>query len=132
MLRAQNIEWSCERRGDPPAVSADEAKLTQVLINLIKNAAEAMTAGGNLRVRVETASERIVVAIEDTGGGIPEGIDVFEPFRTTKESGTGLGLPVARQILAAHQGSLDYRTEVGVGTTFLLTLPIAPAPDPAP
>lgn len=126
MLRKQKIKWRCEPSGGLPAVSADEAKLTQVLLNIVKNAAEAMATGGKLTVRIETAAERIVVAIEDTGGGIPEGIDVFEPFRTTKESGTGLGLPVARQILAAHQGSLEYRSEVGVGTTFLLTLPVVP------
>jgi signal transduction histidine kinase len=67
---------------------------------------------------------RLVVELTDTGCGIPENIDVFEPFRTTKASGTGLGLPVARQVLRAHEGSISCDSEPGKGTTFRVVLPL--------
>lgn len=107
-----------------PLVALDGAKLTQVLLNLTKNAAEAMaTCGGTLTVRARLSGASLIVEVQDTGPGIPEHVDVFEPFRTTKPKGTGLGLPIARQILAAHDGTLEYESERGSGTTFRIALP---------
>jgi signal transduction histidine kinase len=71
------------------------------------------------------SGERLVLDVSDTGIGIPAGVDIFEPFTTTKSSGTGLGLMIVRQIVAAHGGTIDYLSEPGNGTTFRLTLPPA-------
>ena len=109
---------------DLPLISADSEKLKQVLLNLCKNAVEAMPQGGTLSVSITPVGPHLRLDISDTGVGIPDGVDIFEPFVTTKTQGTGLGLTVTRQILAAHRGSLTYHSTPGQGTTFVLTLPI--------
>ena len=105
-----------------PLVRVDSAKMTQVFLNLFKNAIEAMPDGGTLAVTGHSATETVVVEVKDTGCGIAEGQDVFELFATTKESGTGLGLSVVRQIVSAHGGAVEYTTELGKGTTFKVCL----------
>ncbi len=110
---------------DLPLISADSEKLKQVLLNLCKNAVEAMPQGGTLSVRVTHVGSYLHLDISDTGVGIPDGVDIFEPFVTTKAQGTGLGLTITRQILAAHHGSLTCHSTPGQGTTFAVTLPIA-------
>jgi signal transduction histidine kinase len=65
------------------------------------------------------------VEVADTGVGIPAGVNIFEPFVTTKVEGTGLGLSIVQQIVAAHGGTLTYTSELGQGTTFTVTLPLA-------
>jgi len=110
---------------DLPLIMADGDKLKQVLLNLCKNAVEAMPDGGTLAVRLRNAGERITLEVADTGRGIPAGVDIFEPFVTTKSEGTGLGLPIVRQIMAAHDGILTYTSEAEKGTTFTITLPLA-------
>jgi PAS domain S-box-containing protein len=110
---------------DLPLIAADSEKLKQVLLNLCKNAVEAMPQGGTITVRAYRSGELIYVEISDTGVGIPAGVDIFEPFITTKPQGTGLGLTIVRQIVAAHKGTLNYRSTPGEGTTFTLQLPIA-------
>jgi signal transduction histidine kinase len=107
-----------------PSVTADRNKLKQVLLNLCKNAVEAMSAGGILTIAATCAGETMVIEIRDTGGGIPDNVEVFEPFVTTKEHGTGLGLPLVRQILSSHGGTVVCASEPGNGTTFRLTLPV--------
>jgi signal transduction histidine kinase len=109
---------------DLPLIEADGEKLKQVLFNLCKNAVEAMPAGGTLTVRARNAGAQVSLEVSDTGVGIPEGVDVFAPFLTTKDRGTGLGLTVVRQIIAAHKGSLTYHSTPGQGTTFTVTLPV--------
>ncbi len=110
---------------DLPLISADSEKLKQVLLNLCKNAVEAMPQGGTLSVRVTHVGSYLHLDISDTGVGIPDGVDIFEPFVTTKAQGTGLGLTITRQILAAHHGSLTCHSTPGQGTLFAVTLPIA-------
>jgi PAS domain S-box-containing protein len=112
---------------DLPLVSADGAKLKQVLVNLCKNAVEAMPDGGTLTLRLRKSGESLILEVADTGGGIPAGVDIFEPFVTTKPEGTGLGLPIVRQLVAAHGGTLTYTSAPGRGTTFLVTLPLPPS-----
>lgn len=131
LLDAHGIRVRRELPAALPLVEADEAKLVQVLVNLVKNAAEAMAPGGTLTVHAHAVDHAVLVEVADTGAGIPEGIDVFEPFRSTKAGGTGLGLAIAREILEAHGGSLDYRTQRGVGTTFCLRLPLRAPPHEA-
>jgi signal transduction histidine kinase len=108
--------------GDLRPILMDENKMKQVILNLCKNAIEAMPSGGVLTVRAHQAGESAVLEVSDTGEGIPEGVDVFQLFRTTKPNGTGLGLPVVRQIVRAHQGHIDYSSKPGQGTTFRIYL----------
>jgi signal transduction histidine kinase len=100
----------------------DEDKIKQVIVNLCKNAIEAMPDGGALTVRTQQSGDLAVLEISDTGMGIPEGVDVFQLFTTTKSDGTGLGLPLVRQIINAHRGSIQYITQPGQGTTFKICL----------
>ena len=65
----------------------------------------------------------MIFEVADTGTGIPEGLNVFQLFKTTKDEGTGLGLPIVEQIVSEHHGSVDYVTELGKGTTFMVSLP---------
>lgn len=115
---------------DPlPPVLFDDAQIRQALLNLLRNAREAMPDGGTIDVVARADGMSVVVAVQDRGGGIPEEIRarVFDPFFSTKGEGTGLGLAITRQILEAHGGSLTCEPREGGGTTFELALPIAPA-----
>jgi PAS domain S-box-containing protein len=111
---------------DLPLVPANAEKLKQVLLNLCKNAFEAMPDGGTLTLRGRRTDGRVSLEIEDTGAGIPKGIDIFELFTTTKSHGTGLGLAIVRQIIGAHGGTITYSSQPGKGTTFRLSLPLEP------
>ena len=74
----------------------------------------------------------IIVNIADTGSGIPQGIDIFQPFMTTKEHGTGVGMAVVRELLSAHGGTISYRSRQGEGTIFEIKLPLSlPSSDTA-
>lgn len=112
---------------DIPLLSADSDKLKQVLLNLCKNGVEAMPRGGTLEVHAACENGDVKIEIGDTGVGIPEGLDIFEPFKTTKPSGTGLGMVIVRQVLSAHKGTISYRSTPGVGTTFTIKLPLGRA-----
>jgi two-component system sensor kinase FixL len=107
-----------------PEILADADKLKQVFLNLFKNAVEAMPEGGVLTIRGEPREREVVVQVIDTGSGIAQGVDPFQPFKTTKPNGTGLGLSIVREIVSAHGGTLTYASQAGRGTTFNLTLPI--------
>jgi len=110
---------------DLPPIMADDEKLKQVLLNLCKNAVEAMPQGGTLTICARNSGRHVRVEVSDTGVGIPAGVDIFEPFLTTKAQGTGLGLTIVRQIVSAHKGALSYHSIPGEGTTFILTLPVS-------
>ncbi len=111
---------------DLPDVQVDQDKLKQVVLNLCKNAMEAMPDGGTLTVRVHNSGQHIHLEIADTGVGIVEDMNIFEPFVTTKCGGTGLGLPIVRQIVDLHGGTLTYTSTPGQGTTFVVALPLPP------
>jgi signal transduction histidine kinase len=108
-----------------PLVLADEQRIKQALWNVCENAVDAMPNGGTLRLHGYPYGEDICLEIKDTGVGIPDGLDVFELFTTTKANGTGLGLAIARQILSAHGGWIRYETKPGEGTAFVIGLPQA-------
>ena len=108
---------------DLPVIHGDQDKLQQVLLNLCKNAVEAMPGGGTLTVRAGNSGNHVFLEVADTGVGIPYGVNILEPFVTTKAEGTGLGLPIVRQIVSAHGGTLDYTSKPGSGTTFIVALP---------
>jgi nitrogen fixation/metabolism regulation signal transduction histidine kinase len=107
---------------------ADRDQLTQVLVNLVKNAEEAMAGkGGAVRVRVKGTEADAIVEVEDSGPGIPpeHRARIFEPYFTTKEGGTGLGLAIAARILQEHGGKLEVGGEPGEGARFSVVLPRA-------
>ena len=106
-------------------VMADPKKLEQVLINLIKNAGEAMPDGGYLTLRGYPEGNHVCFEVEDTGVGIPKDIRVFHPFATSKPEGTGLGLCIVHEIITGHHGTIEYVSTVGSGTTFKISLPAA-------
>jgi signal transduction histidine kinase len=112
-----------------PDVAADEAQLRQALLNLLRNAREAMPGGGPIDVSVAAEGMGVVVDVDDRGGGVPESIRarVFDPFFSTKGEGTGLGLAITRHIVESHGGSVTCQPREGGGTRFRVTLPIAPA-----
>lgn len=110
-----------------PTVHADASKVKQVVLNLCKNSVEAMPEGGELRLEATAIDGSVELRVEDTGSGVPSGVDVFEPFATTKTEGTGLGLAIVKQIMAAHGGWITYETQSGRGTTFVLSLPTRPS-----
>ncbi|MDD5138788.1 MAG: ATP-binding protein [Verrucomicrobiales bacterium] len=108
------------------ATPVDATQLQQVLVNLVKNAVQAMTTGGTLTLQTGENSDGVWVSVADTGGGIPqEQINrIFEPFYTTKKKGSGLGLMIVQRIVRAHNGRIELDSNVGRGTTFRIWLPL--------
>ncbi len=104
----------------------DATQLQQVLVNLIKNAMQAMTKGGTLTLQTGEGADGVWVSVADTGGGIPqEQINrIFEPFYTTKKKGSGLGLMIVQRIVRAHGGRIELESQVGRGTSFRIWLPL--------
>jgi len=115
-----------------PEVVFDQNQIQQVLDNLVRNAADSMRNGGALRMKTAREGDWVLVAVTDTGSGIPEDVRdrIFSPFMTTKPDGTGLGLAVVKKILDDHGGKIDFTSQVGSGTTFSMHLPIHRAPPP--
>jgi PAS domain S-box-containing protein len=111
-----------------PLVFGVREELEQVLLNLLVNAWHAMPVGGTITITTERLEAQAVIAISDTGCGIPEAYmsRLFEPFFTTKppEQGTGLGLAVAYQLITAHDGRIAIASQVNEGTTVTITLPL--------
>ncbi|MDB6121610.1 MAG: Signal transduction histidine kinase, nitrogen specific, NtrB [Pedosphaera sp.] len=109
-----------------PDAPIDPAQLQQVLVNLVKNAMQAMTKGGVLTLQTGGGSDGVWVSVADTGGGIPEEQinRIFDPFYTTKKKGTGLGLMIVQRIVRAHGGRIELESHVNRGTTFRVWLPL--------
>ena len=121
--------------GAVPPILVDRGRLLQALLNTIRNGAQAMSEGGTLTVttrvgtQVEESGEavsRLFIEIADTGTGISEQAlrRIFDPFFSTKVSGSGLGLPVTRRIIEDHGGNIDIQSQEGEGTTFIFALPL--------
>ena len=120
-----------------PEIPLDAAKMRQVLLNLIQNAADAMgEKGGHVTIRAGALARRreVVLAVDDDGPGIgPDDLKhLFEPFFTTKFTGTGLGLTISKSLIEQHGGRIEVDSEVGRGTTFFVFLPESGPPKPAP
>jgi signal transduction histidine kinase len=124
--KAREITMKKDLASQLPAVTADCNQLSQVFVNLILNAIDAMPQGGVLTVRSRVSGDDIVIQFEDSGVGIPpeDLIKIFDPFYTTKEKGTGLGLAVSYNIVKKMNGTLTVESEVGQGTTFTVSLPV--------
>ena len=121
-----NVRVVCECLEPIPKAHLDVDKMKQTLLNLCKNAVEAMPNGGDLTIRLTDDDGYVCIEIEDTGTGIQsDQIDrLFEPFYTTKKYGSGLGLALTKQIIDHHGGSIEARSELNHGTAFTIRLPI--------
>ncbi|SHJ11875.1 hypothetical protein SAMN02745165_01623 [Malonomonas rubra DSM 5091] len=128
---AKNINWIEELTRDLPLVWADQKQLQQVLLNLMINGLQAMSGGGVMTVQTEHVElegrDWVKVDISDTGPGIPQDQlnKIFTPFFTSKTEGTGLGLPICRQLMVRNGGKLSVTSEQGKGACFTLLLPVA-------
>jgi signal transduction histidine kinase len=134
-LNAAGVRLELQIQSNLPLTALDEAQIRQVLINLLKNAREAMPEGGNVRLEVATAEGGVVARVADQGAGMtPEQrARIFDLFYTTKAGGTGLGLPLSQQIVVAHGGVIRCESKKGEGTVFELWFPIrAPESEQTP
>ncbi|MGH7826286.1 MAG: two-component system sensor histidine kinase NtrB [Candidatus Binatia bacterium] len=119
--KKNKIEVRVDSEADLPLVEGDPDRLKQALLNLIKNGCEAMPKGGALTLKGYVSGKQICLDVTDTGEGIPEGMQIFDLFTSTKPGGTGLGLVIVQQIILAHGGGVSFSSEPGKGTTFQLT-----------
>ena len=122
------LELELEVEDEIPLVLFDEGQIRQAILNVLRNAREAMPNGGKISVYVRAEGMSVVVGVDDRGSGIPETVRsrIFDPFFSTKGEGTGLGLAITRQIVEAHGGSIGVEPREGGGTSFRILLPIAP------
>jgi len=137
LLRAQGVADTIEvveqLASHLPPLQLDRTKMSQVLINLIRNALQAMGDGGTLTIRTLSRRRRngeyvMELTVSDTGRGIDDKTreKLFVPFFTTKDDGTGLGLAISQRIVQAHGGEIDLRSRIGRGSTFIIRLPLPP------
>jgi len=126
IAQRKNIELRSEIPESLPLVSIDELRIRQALINLLMNAVEASSEGEIVRVYSYKKRRDLFIEIIDRGSGIPEGKreEIFPPFFTTKQEGTGLGLPIAKKILEAHRGYLEVFNNFEKGTTIRVVIPV--------
>ncbi len=125
----QGIQLTIHIAPDLPAVECDSEQITQVLLNVALNAIQASPPGGRISISADRSDNVIRMRVRDEGSGIAEAAldKIFDPFYTTKEGGTGLGLAVSYQILAQHGGGIAVERNSDRGMTFTLTLPIRQA-----
>jgi hypothetical protein len=125
-LRQKKIELEINLEKKFPELLFDHVQIRRVLLNIIRNAMEAMPKGGNLKIWTEEKDHQAIVHIADTGMGIPDEAiaKIFDPFFTTKDFGTGLGLAIVQQIIDEHGGQISCASKMGEGTTFSIALPL--------
>jgi signal transduction histidine kinase len=127
-MHETNVRVQTALSSDIPAVLASANQIRQVVLNVVKNAKESMPSGGTLFVRTMPDNGNVLIIVRDTGVGIPEGVKdkIFEAFFTTKQKikGAGLGLSVCYGIVRGHGGEIKVESEVGKGTTFIISLPV--------
>jgi PAS domain S-box-containing protein len=127
-MKEAGVKVVTDFKGEIPEIVASANQMRQVFLNLLKNAKEAMPKGGTLTVTTGKEDKKVLIRIQDTGVGIPEGIrdKIFEAFFTTKQKvkGVGLGLSVCYGIIKGHGGEIKVEGEEGKGTTFTISLPI--------
>jgi signal transduction histidine kinase len=125
-LQHSHVQVHRKLAADLPPLLAVTDQLTQVFLNLVINAAEAMPQGGALTITTARDNDWIDVSLSDTGPGITpeEASKIFEPFYTTKATGTGLGLAISYGIIERHGGRITVTSEPGHGATFTVRLPV--------
>jgi signal transduction histidine kinase len=125
-FRQHGVELQTDLEPLLPQVDTDETQFKQALINLLVNARQVLEGGGRVRIRTRAGSRGdVVVEVQDDGPGIPVDVRerIFEVFYSSRGGGTGLGLPIAKQIVERHGGAIEVETEEGHGTTFRIRLP---------
>src|SRR5699024_5593065 len=122
--KLKNIEIKLDQKISQD-VSCDRSQIKQVFINIVKNAIEAMDDSGSIKIKTHLREKEILIDVIDEGPGIPEEVihKLGEPFFTTKQNGTGLGLMITQQILERHEGKLEIMQNGDIGTTFRVILP---------
>jgi len=123
----ENVDPSVNVTG-LPSIRTDPALIQRVLTNLVNNAIQAMPDGGDLTITGVIKEEKLLITVSDTGIGIPEEIKakLFQPMFTTKAKGQGLGLAVAKRLINALNGTINFESKKGVGTKFTIELPLVP------
>jgi signal transduction histidine kinase len=122
--RAAGVSLRRHRIGPVPVLRVDPEKIKQVAINLVQNAIEALHEGGRVILESGLVDGRALMRVRDDGPGLPEGLDIFQLFVTTKVQGTGLGLSIAQQIVLEHGGEINAASERGQGTVVTVVLPV--------
>jgi signal transduction histidine kinase len=124
----KGVSLSLAVAGEPETVAADAFQLKHAVLNLVLNALQATPEGGAIVIAVGRGGSGIEIAVRDTGEGMPGDVlpRVFDPFFSTREGGTGLGLPIARRIVEAHGGTLALASRQGEGTVATIVLPAVP------
>lgn len=121
-----DIEFSSEIPSGLGDFTGDKVKLEEVFLNLLKNAKESITGEGLIRLCASRNNNTLTIRCQDTGCGISEEIIdyIFEPFKTFKEGGTGLGLSLSKRIIENHGGSISVESKVDEGSAFTIKLPV--------
>ena len=129
LLDQKHVELRKNLNPELPAVQGDPDQIWEVVLNLIRNAVDAMPRGGNLTISTQADGAKALLSISDSGRGMTEeeARNLFVPFFTTKSDGTGLGLAYAQQVISEHGGRIDCATVRGKGSTFSIQLPLAVA-----
>jgi two-component system, sporulation sensor kinase E len=124
-IKDRDILVELELRSDLPMIEVDADQIKQAFYNIIRNAFQAMQTGGILRIRSDHDDEHVTVSFSDTGGGISQVnmSKLFDPYFTTKKSGSGLGLLVVRRIVREHGGDIAIASDEGKGLTVTVRLP---------
>ncbi len=139
-LYESNIEYQADMESSLPKIQADANQLLKAFHNLARNAIQAMPTGGLLTIRTAfeklseseqqeqtaTSPDRVIIIFEDTGEGIsPDQLtQIFNPFFTTKDTGTGLGLPITHKVITEHRGQIEVESQIGQGTKVTVSLPV--------
>jgi len=123
-IASSEVEYTIKIDSSTPQITGDKTKLQEVFWNLLKNAFDAAVPDNHIYFSVFPEKDTVVFLVEDTGQGIPEELlpTIFEPFITYKKDGTGLGLPICKQIIEAHGGTIQVQSLPGVRTTFRVCL----------
>ncbi len=124
--RKSGVDINLSHQEDIPVFKFDARQLKEVLINLSENAIKSMEGNGLLDIKVAMQNADVIVRVEDTGEGISEKnlSNIFSPFYSTREGGMGLGLSIAQRIIESHGGTIGCMSQVGVGTSFEITIPL--------
>jgi len=124
---ASKIHVSVQQQAEGAEVRVDRDLLKQAMLNVVVNAMQAMPQGGDLRFEAAANEDTAEIRISDTGSGIPPDLrdKIFRLYFTTRPEGSGIGLAMTFRIVQLHDGTIDFTSELGKGTTFLIRLPIA-------
>ncbi len=132
LARSRGVEFHIDTEADAALLTGNRKALTGALTNLLENALQAVDAvdAGRVTLAARHGGGHLALSVSDNGGGMSPDVvgRLFEPFFTTRSDGTGLGLAIARGVARAHGGGIDVRSEPGVGTEFIITLPLVALP----